>query len=53
MATATAVYHSHFGPISLGLNYFLNIPEVAREDKEPINLVFNFGYLIFNKKALD
>lgn len=53
VATATAVYHSPLGPISLGLNYFLNIPEVAREDKEPINLVFNFGYLIFNKKALD
>jgi len=53
VATATAVYHSPLGPVSLGLNYFLNIPEVAREDREPINLVFNFGYLLFNKKALD
>lgn len=53
VATGTLVYNSPLGPLSLGLNYFLNIPEVAREDKEPINLVFNFGYLIFNRKALD
>ena len=52
IATATAVYNSPVGPVSLGLNYFLNLPEVAREDREPINLVFQFGYLIFNKRAL-
>lgn len=53
IATATAVYNSPLGPVSLGLNYFLNLPEVAQEDREPITLVFNFGYLLFNRKALD
>jgi len=53
IATATAVYHSPLGPLSFGFNYFLNVPEVTQEDREPINFVLNFGYILFNKKAID
>ncbi|MEO8150849.1 MAG: patatin-like phospholipase family protein [Bacteroidia bacterium] len=41
-----AVYHTPVGPISLGLNYYENF------DK-PLAFIFHFGYIIFNKKALD
>ncbi|UTW60616.1 patatin-like phospholipase family protein [bacterium SCSIO 12741] len=52
LATATAVYNSPFGPVSAGLNYYYNVPEVVPEDEFPITFLFHFGYIIFNRKAL-
>lgn len=47
IVTSTAlVYHSFLGPASLSFNYY------GGKDK-PYTFLFNFGYLIFNKRALD
>ncbi|MDD4603059.1 MAG: patatin-like phospholipase family protein [Bacteroidales bacterium] len=45
MASTSLVYNSILGPISLGVNYY---------DKQPdtFTLNFNFGYIIFNRRAL-
>lgn len=40
------VYHSIIGPASLSFNYY-------RGKDQPYSFLFNFGYLIFNKRALD
>lgn len=40
------VFHSPVGPVSLSLNFYPERPT-------PITFMFNFGYLIFNKKAFD
>jgi NTE family protein len=54
MASATAVYNTPVGPISLGWNYF-----DQKQNPNPnfklysYNFLFHFGYIIFNKKALD
>jgi len=53
IATVAAVYHTPLGPFSLSLNYYYNVPEVAPEDKIPLTFLFHFGYIIFNRKALD
>jgi len=53
IATAAAVYHTPIGPFSLSLNYYYNVPEVAPEDKIPLTFLFHFGYIIFNRGALD
>ena len=45
MATLATIYHSPFGPVSLSVNYY-------SEKEEPITLLFHFGYIIFNRKAL-
>jgi len=53
IAMAAAVYNSPVGPISLSVNYYHNVPEVAREDTTPITVLFHFGYIIFNRRALE
>ncbi len=45
-ASSTLIYHTPLGPISLGVNYY------AAEVK-PFTFMFHFGYILFNKKALD
>ncbi len=45
MATTLLVYHSPLGPVSLGVNYF-------DKSNEPWSFFINFGYLIFNRRAL-
>ena len=52
IATGTLVYNSPVGPISLGLNYYYNVPEIAPENTTPVTFLFHFGYILFNKKAL-
>ena len=52
IATATGVWRTPVGPLSLGLNYYHNVPEVTLESTTPLTLLLNFGYIIFNKKAL-
>lgn len=46
ITSASMVYHSPLGPLSLSLNYFEN-----KED--PWSFLLNFGYLIYNDSALD
>jgi len=45
MASTCIVYNSPLGPLSLGVNYY-------DKSAEPFTLNFNFGYLIFNRRAL-
>ena len=53
IATANAVYTSPVGPVSLGLNYYHNTPEVSLENDTPLTFLFHFGYIIFNNRATD
>jgi len=53
IAHASLVYHSYLGPISVSVNYYHNLPEIAQEDKTPFTFLFHFGYIIFNKRALE
>lgn len=53
IATATMVYHSPIGPLSLSLNYYHNLPEIAQEDKTPLTFFFHFGYILFNRRAIE
>lgn len=45
IGSASAIYHSPLGPVSLSLNYYNNY-------EQPLYIVFNFGYIIFNKYAV-
>ncbi|HEU4716489.1 MAG TPA: patatin-like phospholipase family protein [Bacteroidia bacterium] len=46
MGMAAAVWNTPLGPISLSLNYY-------SPKQYPYSILFNFGYLIFNRSALD
>ncbi|MFM8951027.1 MAG: patatin-like phospholipase family protein [Bacteroidota bacterium] len=46
IAVAGLVYHTPLGPANLSLNYY-------ERRKEPFSLLFHFGYILFNKRALD
>jgi len=46
MASTSFVYHTMFGPASLSLNYY------DKKDKK-FYFVFNFGYLLFNKRGYE
>ncbi len=52
IATGTVVYNTPVGPLSVGLNYYYNVPEIAPENTTPLTFLFHFGYILFNKKAL-
>jgi len=45
MASTAMVYNSPLGPISISANYYDKMPD-------PFTINFNFGYIIFNKRAL-
>ncbi|MCK9203072.1 MAG: patatin-like phospholipase family protein [Bacteroidales bacterium] len=45
MASTALVYNSPLGPISLGANYYDKQPE-------PFTVNFNFGFIIFNHRAM-
>lgn len=53
IGTSALVYHTPLGPISASVNYYHNAPEIAQADKTPITVLFHFGYILFNRKALD
>ena len=53
IAMATAVYHTPVGPVSFGANYYSEAPEVSQVDDFPVSFLFHFGYIIFNKRALE
>jgi NTE family protein len=45
MASTAVVYNSPLGPISVSVNYYDKMPDL-------FTINFNFGYIIFNKRAL-
>jgi NTE family protein len=45
MASTAMVYNSPLGPISLSVNYYDKMPDL-------FTINFNFGYIIFNKRAM-
>ncbi|MEI6456794.1 MAG: hypothetical protein WCO93_10950, partial [bacterium] len=45
IASTSLVYNSPLGPVSFSVNYFDKAPE-------PFMLNFNFGYIIFNRRAM-
>ncbi|MCI5059008.1 MAG: patatin-like phospholipase family protein [Flavobacteriales bacterium] len=53
MAMAALVYKSPLGPLSFSTNYYHNIPEVVQGDRTPLTFLFHFGYILFNKRALN
>ena len=46
IATGALVWHTLVGPMSLSLNYY-------DQQKNPFSILFHFGYIIFNKRALE
>jgi NTE family protein len=46
MASSALVYHSPIGPVSLSLNYY-------DQDTDQFSFLFNFGYIIFNKRVIE
>ncbi|MGZ4033418.1 MAG: hypothetical protein ACXVP4_01030, partial [Bacteroidia bacterium] len=46
IGTAAIVWHTPVGPMCLSVNYYDQV-------KEPFSILFHFGYIIFNKKALE
>lgn len=46
MASSALVYNSPLGPLSISLNAYEN-------STKPFSLIFNFGYIIFNHRAID
>jgi NTE family protein len=46
IATAGVVWHTPVGPMSLSVNYYDQV-------KDPFSLLFHFGYILFNKRALE
>jgi NTE family protein len=51
--SGTTVYHTPIGPVSFGVNYYYNEPNVSPDKKAPITYTFNIGYILFNNHALD
>lgn len=46
IGSASAVFHSPLGPVSFSVNYY-------DQHEDPWSWIFNFGYLLFNKRPLD
>lgn len=46
IGTGAVVFNTFLGPISLSVNYY-------DHEKNPISILFHFGYTIFNKRALE
>ena len=46
IGTAAAVWNSPVGPMSLSVNYY-------DQPASPFSILFHFGYIIFNKRALE
>jgi NTE family protein len=46
IGTGAIVWHTPVGPMSLSVNYYDQI-------KDPFSILFHFGYIIFNKRALE
>lgn len=53
VGSANLVFKTPVGPISLSTNYYHNLPEVATEKTTPLTFFFHFGYVLFNRRALE
>ena len=53
MATLAAVFHAPIGQVAVSANYYHNNPDVSLVDKTPLTVLFHFGYVLFNNRALD
>jgi len=51
IATTAMVYHSPIGPVSLAINYYDR--DEFDANKGIFSILFSFGYIIFNKRALE
>lgn len=51
--SANLLYKTPVGPISISGNYYYNLPEITLEKKTPFGVMFHFGYIIYNHRALD
>ena len=45
-ASASVIYQTIFGPTSLSVNYY-------NKDEQQFYVLFHFGYILFNKRAID
>lgn len=52
LASSSLVYQSPLGPLSLSVNYYLNNPEIPVIDRRPLTFIFQFGYTLFNRRAI-
>jgi NTE family protein len=46
IGSSNLVFHSPIGPLSLSLNYY-------DRTEDPLRVIFNFGFMIFNKRAME
>jgi len=46
IGTGAVVWHTPVGPMSLSVNYYDQV-------KDPVSVLFHFGYIIFNKRTLE
>lgn len=46
IATGAIVWSTPIGPMSLSVNYY-------DQEKKPLSVLFHFGYILFNKRALE
>lgn len=44
-------YQTPVGPLGFSVNYYYNNPDISPENEAPITALFNFGYILFNKRA--
>lgn len=51
LVSTAGVYQTPLGPLSVSFNYYFNNADISPEENEPYTLLFNFGYIIFNKRA--
>jgi NTE family protein len=52
LASSSLVYNSPVGPLSLSFNYYFNNPEIPVIERQPFSLIFQFGYTLFNRRAI-
>lgn len=52
LINSTLVYKSPIGPFSASVNYYYNQPQVSLGEENPVTFLFNYGFIIFNRKAL-
>lgn len=49
--SSTIVYNTLVGPLSMSVNYYSNNDIINTTESQPVTLLLNFGYIIFNKRA--
>jgi NTE family protein len=52
LVNGSFVYKSPIGPFSVAVNYYYNQPQVSLDEENPVTFLFNYGFIIFNRRAL-